>query len=735
MGINEDIDPKNEFTLVSVRERQILFPYKGADKQKKGRFAGIDEVLESFLGLIGEQDTPRKALVIRAGTGTGKTYKTIRSLSQSIKLGKLRSPVLHFVLDHKTAEEAKIFYAEFGIDAFHLKGRRAAGCARIDLVEEFYEKGLSTKGLCGRTSSVSRHGSLADLVPQERGCPFYEGCAWIETRQAMEQGINAPVVIAPLEYLRSGGLPKGLDPSLVVFDEGFFAKLIIAEKIAVSDLGKNWKHAALKPEDRSRLEEAVKLLLILAAEGKLTAEALKSPQFTAELRQIFLDATRLRRRELKALGLEDPEKTCASRVVQKIEMSLWENLAEICNEERERPLKLAQFHGILSESRSTLEISTLFQLDIPCPVIALDASADEAIYRHVLEDTHEVFFERLQEETDCLRRIAIIGQGFSTSSLLYDGHTEYQDGNLTRKPQEEASKRRQDLEKALNVIAQRERGRRVLVCCTKAIEEHFLTTGFAQEFQDECRPSFIHFGQAKGVNAYDDYETIIVIGKLEVPSSTMILMARAFNRHDVAVTIKNEYLPKHRTERILKTKTGQGAGLTTYTYKDPTAARLHAYLRDEEIYQAIGRLRSVKRKDEDLRCYILSDAIPDHMIFDDIHAIEDLTSDGLLTTIARSHGECLSATAYMRHQQASKQAASEAMKKRGFSGATCPDGWHAFKCKVKGRSGPPSFIYSTLPDSTETREIVSMHLRSVVFAGQGVDRTAVSIEAITPTTH
>ena len=103
MGIYEDIKQKNEFTLVPVRERQILFPYKGKDKQDMGRFVGIDEVLESFLALIDEQDTPPKALVIRAGTGTGKTYKTIRSLSQSIKMGKLSSPVLHFVLDHKTA--------------------------------------------------------------------------------------------------------------------------------------------------------------------------------------------------------------------------------------------------------------------------------------------------------------------------------------------------------------------------------------------------------------------------------------------------------------------------------------------------------------------------------------------------------------------------------------------------------------------------------------------------------
>ena len=61
------------------------------------------------------------------------------------------------------------------------------------------------------------------------------------------------------------------------------------------------------------------------------------------MHQVFLDAARLRRRELKALGLEDPEKTCASRPVQKIEMSLWETLAEICGEERQRDRDLE--HG------------------------------------------------------------------------------------------------------------------------------------------------------------------------------------------------------------------------------------------------------------------------------------------------------------------------------------------------------------------------------------------------------
>lgn len=736
MGYREDISAENElnaetqyqmsedssitassvaqdFKLVAVREKSILFPYKAKNTAEDYRFETIDEVLDSFLGLVSIDDVPAKALVIRSGVGSGKTYKTIRSLSQSIQSGVIATPVLHFVLDHKTALEAKAFYAEFGVDAFHLKGRRAAGCERIDIVEQYYQNGLSTKGLCATASLQS---------PSEEGrCPFFDGCEWIKTRLELQHEVSHPVVIAPMEYLRSGGLPKGLSPSLVVFDEGFFSKLLQADRLPVSDFGKPWEASAhgqdsdtagaLSKAERNVVDQATKMVLILAGQGKLTLSAF-AESIDDETKALFVQASRLRRKELRTLGARagsltknsksrkagTKKSSAPSSAIQKIEMSLWESLAELCDgqqiaSETSAPTRPAQFHAILSDSRAMLDISSLRKLSFPCPVIALDASADEAIYRHVLEESHEVYFEQLPEKEDKLHRIAIIGQGFSTSSLIYEGDASYKSGHQTRKPQEEAAKRKEDLEKALNVISDNEAGRKVLVCTTKAIEDMFLTTGFAEEFQDRCQPTFIHFGQSKGVNSYDDFESIIVIGKLEIPSKAMILMSRAFHLADKAMAIKDEYLPKQRQQRILRTRDGRGANLTTFTYKDKTASRLHGYYRDEEIYQAIGRLRSVNRLDEDLRCYILSDAIPDHMVFDDILALDDLTSDGLIMNISKSYDACISATAYIEHQHCSKQAASDALKKRGFIGPNSPQGWYAYKCRIKGRSGPPHYIY------------------------------------------
>ena len=62
--------------------------------------------------------------------------------------------------------------------------------------------------------------------------------------------------------------------------------------------------------------------------------------------------------------------------------------------------------------------------------------------------------------------------------------------------------------------------------------------------------------------------------------------------------------------------------------------------------------------------------------------------------LAEQNNATVSTASYMQTHNASKQAANEALKNRGFLKENAPEGWIAFKAKVLGRKGPPAFIYA-----------------------------------------
>ena len=104
-----------------------------------------------------------------------------------------------------------------------------------------------------------------------------------------------------------------------------------------------------------------------------------------------------------------------------------------------------------------IDISIRYKMQYSAPIICLDASANENVYQFVLEDTHSVFFEELPPAKDPIFRVAVIGQGFSKSSLFYDGKAQYEDKGVRRTPAKEAEIRREQVEAAFEKIADKEK--------------------------------------------------------------------------------------------------------------------------------------------------------------------------------------------------------------------------------------------------------------------------------------
>ena len=59
-----------------------------------------------------------------------------------------------------------------------------------------------------------------------------------------------------------------------------------------------------------------------------------------------------------------------------------------------------------------------------------------------------------------------------------------------------------------------------------------------KSFCDQIQPTLLHYGAIKGLDSLKEYETVIQLGKLELASKDLLLLARAFETYDSAREIR-----------------------------------------------------------------------------------------------------------------------------------------------------------------------------------------------------
>ena len=638
------------------------------------------------------------ALVIKQTVGAGKTTKSIEVVCEHIKKGHFNQPVFFFTTDNTTGQEAYDCFKGHGVNVVHFKGRNSSVCKRAHLLEQAYSQNVKVGNICGIAN--------LDNPAQQGNCEFFDDCSYIETRTKIKQGEIADVYIFPIEYIRVGGIPAELKPSLVIYDEGFFFKVVTTGHLKPDEIAVPWVHSAAH-EEQYRILHTLKLQMFEALlNNQDIVPALLERNDTETLYEMLSDVIDLRERE-NSIDIFELNRNAGETQIseektskQSTEIELFKALKDLVGQKLGKWGNVANCHVLMSSTKSArrIDISIRRKLQFTAPTLCLDASADPDIYEFILNDTHETQFVEIQGITSNLQRIAIVGNGCSKSSLIQSSHQTYESQGKTRDPIAEMMKRRAAVEEVLNKIGEHEKGRKVIICAVKAIADLMRNGEFAVDFCETIKPTIVHYGALKGLNNLKEHETVIQLGKLEIEATEMLRLSRCFENFANARKTNLEAKPKTQIKKYLRTKDNRVAEIATNTYKSTTARALHMYSREEEHIQVEGRLRAIHRLDEDLRSYMISDAIPEALDFSDIYHFDDLSNTKAMRPLLdlEANFNCISMLAYTDEHNCSRQAANIAFKNRGFAKDKCPSGWSAYVCQASGKGGAGSIVYAKI---------------------------------------
>ena len=343
----------------------------------------------------------------------------------AIRAGDIKGTVLHIVTDHDNANQIIGWYNQHGVEATHVRGMVSSGCQRIDEVEQMTEVGLSPRSLCGTKDR----------------CPFYAQCDYIKTRQQIKANNAKPVVVIPLEYLRSGGIPEEIDPVLVIGMNPQSANCLSEKTIPVSELGSLWVRGKMNKAHHRLQSLSKELIASLKAEedlityltkGKtedeindLIADVESIIRYRTEAKKTWLRDAKSRRKTLFAGRVNYLDIIEAEGVIWKSVLALLKNIGNA-----DQPCVLHMFEN---EKVKRIDISLRINFPYKCPVIVLDAGADEVIYQKTFRDSHAIKMYRTKSSESSLRRFAIIGESFSRTSLTHGTEHEIKNSSYPKK--------------------------------------------------------------------------------------------------------------------------------------------------------------------------------------------------------------------------------------------------------------------------------------------------------------
>lgn len=680
---------RQPINLVETRLNTNIFdPAKGAVKgfikDSERQLDDVKSAIAKAMSVaIANEDQPPIIHLLAGGAGEGKSWKTVEATSLAIRRGEIKGTVLHIVTDHDNAAQIIGWYSEHGVEATHVRGMLSSGCKRIEEVTNMASVGLSPRSLCGT---------------QENPCPFYASCEYIKTRRDIKTNNAKPVVVIPLEYLRSGGIPEELNPVLVIGDESPISKLLVEKSIPISELGSLWISGKTNKSHRRLQELSKEIIASLNSEEDVVSYLTKNKtedevlSLISDVEQIIRYRTEAKK-EWLTNATSRRKNSFAGRLnyleIIEAEGLIWKSILALLQSRgaKRQPCVLHMFEH---EKIKRIDISLRINFPYSCPVIVLDAGADEVIYKKTFADSHAVKLYRTQSSESSLRRFAIIGESFSRTSLTHGTEHEVKNGKYTRNTAKEAADRRERLSKLIESILAIEEDRKILLVSHSKVEELIKSGEIAPGVLDRGNIELAHYGNTKGRNDFQDFDTVIIVGKLELSDESIRRLTRCLLTRAEA---RNLYPPTEnrlRIKRPLEKEDGRTAYMDTYVFPNDDMTRIQQMHRESEIIQAEGRLRSVRRAGLDLRSYIISDAIPGDLSFEDIFHVEDVIGSKKLEPIFDEYHGILSSDAYANyHQTNDTRAFNDLIKNKGISFKSPPRGWIGISIAKMGKRGQP----------------------------------------------
>lgn len=378
------------------------------------------------------------------------------------------------------------------------------------------------------------------------------------------------------------------------------------------------------------------------------------------------------------------------------------------------------------------------------PVLLLDASANRRLYEAVFGSKFRIVFHDLRT-TERLRTVFVKHDACATGRLVedqYDFVREVQvkdrDGNVVgtrvRDTKLEKANNRLKVKRAKAAIAKLHQGQAMLVTSTKKLRAEMETwadgdldavaaieRGLPDPFAvADVSQRFMHYGNLRGKDGARDFDVLVNVGKQELPDDVIRREARAFyydqpeEEGDVLPPRSAEEAghPKTIVDRLHRMRDGRMVVIPTPIYRNVWEAMVQEQKREEEISQALGRLRpfhKLVRGDHPSRwqvAYIIGNVAPVNIVLDDVISIDDLAAQTKLTEVAMTNGGVVSSRAWeaagfvnARAKTREKdpetalnnriKAAAKALRELGFGEdeQATPPGWACVKVKSGKRGG------------------------------------------------
>lgn len=577
--------------------------------------ASLEQELSSFLEVAATGDAEGKTLAIRATAGLGKTHTLLRLLGDAAVPLLAIGHIQVVMPTHDLAEEAQKAFAAMHpeVPSMVLRGRDAINpetgmpmCLKSDLAKMVSE-------ICGRVSEnlCQTWDPTAGVLRRalcRRACPWHEQLPHKST-----------VIFLPHAYL-TAGVPIAGDVVLRVIDEKFSGMLLVENSVSMASWLARFDASACLDERAVRLDLARDVVFGALRGGRAVNDALRAAGFDrAEIgsfRELEIAATptvvihpqMLTVDQHQAVGQVDVLALRTARARARV----WQAIHASWDRPGTERLGLAERQTPDGPSLG-IRVHRLDEINRTVPTILIDADADPLIVDAVRPGAR---FVRLDVAPNA-DIVQIRDRTFSAASLLQG-------------PGSEALRR-----DALTVIERevaRVEGRGVLLVATQAVLSQLhkdVHPGASTEHPEHlARPllgaSPRWFGpRLQGVNTYRDFETVILLGRLEPTVAAIDAQLRSLAADsDVPLTLATDangacgWFPG--AEGWYLRPDGRYEPAKVQHHPDSRGAALLEQIREANLLQAMARIRAVgseRRKRIVILCSIPLPGLPvDHLV-------------------------------------------------------------------------------------------------------------------------
>ena len=627
--------------------------------------------------------------LLKAPTGSGKTTMTVRIIRELVQSrGSLGMPIAFMLPSHNNISEVQgtaleqaspeqitaiwddVLKEASGLRSMAWKGKVTAKCHYREQMSALYAAGLPGSGLCRqRVKTVGGEW-------EEKLCPMAGACAAMAQLALVE---HSDVVFLPHAYLTLP-LPKQLKESVctVFIDEAIWSQVAQVAFLPLESLRLPRAEPRLNKRDKEAGVDIHDLILGREEAAEIATRALLGGKdvatsffefsgrkgngriyFGRELVEAALDVCRktyhdgldvkpamtmaqvevlTSRPQSRDLWLEKRfwtiveerltwlELDAKARDAAKIAGRMFDETKRLAKHSSDRALQYRPEHDMPGGKRDVVRVSWFRKLNFTgLPTFLMDASANPDMLRVVFAGREITVTE---VDVPLHLRVVLIPETASNLSLLPNARHRDAAGRIR------AAQRQAEIRSVSGRIATIYGHSRTLIVATKAVRGDLMQGAYPDNVD------FGHYGAMKGLNFASRHAAMICIGQMTSPVAVIDGYAGLWARCSEVDELPYDAEGNGRVgEKELRAYVGErkvalrnGGVMTLSCPGYPEHMRWHNAInqqfREEEIRQAVGRLRPVYRDDETAPiAFVIGTCLPVGIVVDDVVTLYDLLDD------------------------------------------------------------------------------------------------------------